>query len=220
VSYADGGVRPIERVRVGDWVLAPDQNDPTGPLKPAQVTQTFSREVDHILNFWGTEVTPGHVFLRGDGPNPGQAQCLIDILLDDGAAIRADGTLVRAATGCALGSEGDRLIPYRWQESPEGPLQEGQVRLGARFPTQDPDDCNTIQAFLQMRGLSVNAEGLIVRPDGPPCVLHGTQPPPRPEAYILARSGKTLAQLMDSPESLDDQRAFLAAPPPAGKMVH
>jgi len=32
MSYADGGVRPIEQVRVGDWVLAPDQKDATGPL--------------------------------------------------------------------------------------------------------------------------------------------------------------------------------------------
>jgi len=183
------------------------------------VTHTHSRQVDHILNFWGTEVTPGHVFLRGDGSNPGQAQCLIDILLEDGTAIRADGSLVRAATGCFLGSEGDRLIPYRWQECPDGPLQEGRVRLGVLFTAEDDGHFVTIQSFLRERRCTVDAEGLIVRPDGPPTVLRGTQPPPRPEAYILARSGKTLAELMDSPESLDDRRAFLSAPPPAGKTV-
>jgi hypothetical protein len=55
-------------------------------------------------------VTPGHVFLCGAGRFQGRHVPLIDILRDDGAVVRQDGSLMRASTGCAVGSDADRVI--------------------------------------------------------------------------------------------------------------
>jgi hypothetical protein len=88
-------------------VLSPDK---TGTLVPAPVTRTFVNDVAHVLDFHGTGVTPGHVFLCGAGRFKGRHVPLLDILRDDGAVVRQDGSLMRASTGCAVGSDADRLI--------------------------------------------------------------------------------------------------------------
>lgn len=95
-------------VRPGDMVLSPDK---TGALVPARLTRTFVNDVAHVPDFHGTGVTPGHVFLCGAGRFRGRHVPLIDILRDDGAVVRQDGSLMRASTGgCVVGSDGDRLI--------------------------------------------------------------------------------------------------------------
>ncbi|MCA3492891.1 MAG: glycoside hydrolase family protein [Rhodobacter sp.] len=107
ITLADGTTKPIAAIRPGDMVLSPDK---TGALVPARVTRTFVNDVAHVLDFHGTGVTPGHVFLCGEGRFQGRHVPLIDILRDDGAVVRQDGSLMRASTGCAVGSDGDRLI--------------------------------------------------------------------------------------------------------------
>ncbi|MCA3446095.1 MAG: hypothetical protein INF93_05140 [Rhodobacter sp.] len=69
-------------------------------LVPARVTRTFANDVAHVLDFHGTGVTPGHAFLCGAGRFQGRHVPLLDILRDDGAVVRQDGSLMRAATGC------------------------------------------------------------------------------------------------------------------------
>ncbi|MCA3526215.1 MAG: hypothetical protein INF46_09345 [Rhodobacter sp.] len=106
ITLADGTTKPVAAIRPGDMVLSPDK---TGTLVPARVTRTFVNDVAHVLDFHGTGVTSGHVFLRGAGRFKGRHVPLIDILRDDGAVVRQDGSLMRGATGCAVGSDGDRL---------------------------------------------------------------------------------------------------------------
>jgi len=115
ITLADGTTKPIAAIRPGDMVLSPDK---TGALVPARVTRTFVNDVAHVLDFHGTGVTPGHVFLCGAGRFQGRHVLLLDILRDDGAVVRQDGSLMRASTGCAVGSDGgptyaggDRLAP-------------------------------------------------------------------------------------------------------------
>ena len=89
-------------------VLSPDK---TGTLVPARVTRTFVNDAAHVPDFHGTGVTPGHVFLCGAGRFQGRHVPLIDILRNDGAVVRQDGSLMRASTGCAVGSDADRRMP-------------------------------------------------------------------------------------------------------------
>jgi hypothetical protein len=112
VDMADGSKKPIEQIKIGDEVMAYDpfaENGRSG-LSPKRVTQTHVTPNRIVIDFWGTKVTPGHVFLLGDGDAEGQHQMLMDIILDDGAVVRDDGTLIRAATGCEVGSRGDQWL--------------------------------------------------------------------------------------------------------------
>jgi hypothetical protein len=88
-------------------VLSPDK---TGTLVPARVTRTFVNDVAHVPDFHGTGVTPGHVFLCGAGRFKGRHVPLLDILRNDGAVVRQDGSLMRASIGCTVGSEADALV--------------------------------------------------------------------------------------------------------------
>ncbi|MCA3479647.1 MAG: hypothetical protein IOD00_03275, partial [Rhodobacter sp.] len=97
ILLADGTTKPIAAIRPGDMVLSPDK---TGTLEPARVTRTFVNDVAHVLDFHGTGVTPGHGFLCGAGRFKGRHVPRIDILRDDGAVVRQDGSLMRASTGC------------------------------------------------------------------------------------------------------------------------
>jgi hypothetical protein len=128
ITLADGTTRPIAAIRPGDMVLSPDR---TGILVPARVTRTFVNDVAHVLDFHGTGVTPGHVFLCGAGRFQGRHVPLIDILRDDGAVVRQDGSLMRASTGCAVGSDADRLIEVVAADGTGGRLRAGMGVAGA-----------------------------------------------------------------------------------------
>lgn len=91
-------------------VLSPDK---TGTLVPARVTRTFVNDVAHVPDFHGTGVTPGHVFLCGAGRFQGRHVPLIEILRDDGAVVRQDGSLMRASTGCVAGSGSETIRKAR-----------------------------------------------------------------------------------------------------------
>ena len=81
--------------KAGDIVVSPDK---WGRLQPGRVTRTMTNIATHILDFWGTGVTPGHVYNCADGPLKGGFAPLMDILRMDDAIMRADGTMIRAAT--------------------------------------------------------------------------------------------------------------------------
>ncbi len=55
---------------------------------------------------------------------------LTDILRDDVAVVRQDGSLMRAAIGCAVGSEDDRLIEVMAADGTTGRLRTGMRIAG------------------------------------------------------------------------------------------
>jgi len=96
--------KPIEDITPSDWVLSFDKEN---KLKPGKVTRTFQNEAKIILDFHGTFVTPGHVYYREDSKKANKFEPLIDILRADGIIRHQDGTLIRATTGCEVGSKDD-----------------------------------------------------------------------------------------------------------------
>ena len=127
ITLADGTMRAIEAIRPGDHVLSYAAD---GTLTPARVTRTFVNEDACVLDFHGTGVTPGHVFLSGAGRFAGRHVPLIDILRDDGAVVRHDGSLMRASTGEPVGSDDDA---ERVNQSPRAETARDS-RLEGPFP--------------------------------------------------------------------------------------
>lgn len=85
----DSNPKHVAEVQVGDSVLAFARAS-TGRqnrLDVARVTRTFTNEVDVILDFHGTGVTPGHVYWCGGGRFGGQFAPLIDIIRTDGVIV-------------------------------------------------------------------------------------------------------------------------------------
>lgn len=207
-SYDEGLVlskvweKPIEDIRVGDVVVSYDDQ---GRIKPGTVTRTMTNTVTHILDFWGAGVTPGHAYYCADGKFADQHVPLMDILRTDGAIMRADGTMVRAATNCEVGSMGDRLIQASaTKKLPDGswaPMTTGQVRFGTRIVLPDGKHMSFLE-MAQEEGWKVTDTGYMVGmmkgEDGtveervfhfPYCFGEEL---PKPEDYILARSDVTL----------------------------
>ncbi|WP_269584586.1 hypothetical protein [Roseibium sp. Sym1] len=126
--------KPIEEVTANDWVLSFDQD---GNLKPGRVKQTFENEAKIILDFHGTFVTPAHVYYCAGGTYEGKFVPLIDILRDDGVVQHADGSLIRASTGCEVGSEDDKpfwaFMLYEDKNGMERVREKRQLRLGTRW---------------------------------------------------------------------------------------
>jgi len=110
VTLANGTTKTIETIRAEDIVLS---YNALGNLVPSRVTRVFVNDVAHVLDFHGTGVTPGHVFLCGAGRFAGRHVPLIDILRDDGAVVRQDGCLMRASTGCVAGSGSETIRKAR-----------------------------------------------------------------------------------------------------------
>ncbi|PLW78342.1 Hint domain-containing protein [Cohaesibacter celericrescens] len=198
ITMADGSEKPIEEVEPEDWVLSYDKD---GNLKPGRVTQTFTNTAKQILDVHGLMVTPGHVTLCGDGEFEGQHVPIMDILRSDGALVMKDGSKIRAATGCPLGSIGDRFIHAIIGESqPDGRVkvsEVGQLRLGTRFINEDGEDIS-IEEIIYARGGMLTEDGYIKASiDGPKMPFRWTNNSklPKPEDYILQRSATTLSHV-------------------------
>lgn len=86
ISMWDGSKKPIEKVMKGDQVLSFDKQ---GKKVPGNVTQVMSKDVKILLNFFGTLVTPGHVYYCLGDKFTGNFATLIDILRADGAVQQA-----------------------------------------------------------------------------------------------------------------------------------
>ena len=216
----DGSKTPIERIAVNDQVQSYDPV--TGELKPGRVSRVMTQTATYILDVHGMMITPGHVTLCGkvEGEKnrfAGRHIPILDILRLDGVLVRQDGSLVRAATGCDVGSEGDRMI---W--AVPGPANDqggvdatgvGRIRLGTRHVL--PDGCEvSVHRQIIEQGLTVTEEGLLVRSPGDhPMPYHWTftEDLPQPEDYVLGRSCVTLAAIYAANE-WEGTGPVLAAP--------
>ena len=197
IDMWDGTQKPIEEVEADDLVLSYDAE---GALRPGRVVRTFRKEAAHVLDLFGLMVTPGHSTLCGEGKYAGQHVPILDILRTDGAIVAKDGTLIRAATGCKVGSDKDRhvrLLVGRQSEGGMAAWTEGPVRLGTRVILEDGRDF-AIGDILRAAGGTLGEDGLVRGPgeaEGAPLHLDFLTALPKPEDYILARSGLTLEEI-------------------------
>lgn len=197
IDMADGSRKPIERVRIGDWVLAYQGEAAMGrgALLPRKVTQTFATPGRLVLDFHGTKVTPGHVFLCGDGPYEGRYRMLLDILCDDGAVVARDGRRLRAATNFEVGGPEDAMIEVVCVgDGGTGVRARGTVRAGTRLIWSDGGESTLFEA-IRANGFRILEDGRVVRPGEEPQPLYFGGDLPKPEDYVLRRSGLTLADL-------------------------
>ncbi|MEP2781125.1 MAG: hypothetical protein ABJP33_01650 [Pseudoruegeria sp.] len=177
-----------DQMKAGDLVMSPDK---WGRLQPGRVTRTMTNIATHILNFWGTGVTPGHAY-----------NCA------DGALMRSNGTMFRSTTNCDVGSMGDMMIhASATLQKPDGSWTEpkaGKVRFGTRIILPDGRHMSLME-LAASEGWRVSDDGYMVSTmkgeDGElqeqkflfP-YAHGEELP-KPEGYILARSAVTLEDI-------------------------
>ncbi|MEP5821271.1 hypothetical protein [Tateyamaria sp.] len=195
-----------DQMQAGDLVVSPDK---WGRLQPGRVTRTMTNTATHILDFWGTGVTPGHAYNCADGPLKGGFAPIMDILRMDGALMRSDGTMFRSTTNCDVGSTGDRIIHAEATiQKPDGtwtPKKRGQIRFGTRISTPDGTKSVSVMEIAERQGWSLSDDGYMVGKiegaDGtvqegqfPFPYTHGAELP-KPEAYILTRSQVTLEDI-------------------------
>ena len=197
IELADGTRKPIERIAVGDSVLAFDDEAQAGrgALVSRRVTQLFATPDRAVLDFHGLRVTPGHVFLCGDGPQAGSFRMLLDILCDDGAIVDREGRLVRAATNGLVGTREDASVEIAYVTEPDSRAwRRARLRAGTRLCLPEGGS-TTVLACLQDEGYRLRSDGLVECDGEAPQPLPWFGVPPRPEDYVLARSGLTLAEL-------------------------
>lgn len=212
ITMSDGSTKRIDQIVAGDMVMSYDKD---GKLTAGRVKRTMVNTVKYVLDMFGTGVTPGHVYLCGDGKFAGQHVPLIDILRSDGAIIREDGTKVRATTGCDVGSPEDALIwAITGTRGPDGIVvnDSAQIRLGTRIIT---DECNDISIAEIIKSLGGIVEDGLIKPtpnsDGIPFHWQFSSTLPRPEDYILKRSDLTLNEIYTAAE-WEDVQPKLQAP--------
>lgn len=194
-----------DQMQVGDLVVSYDEQ---GRLQPGPVVRTMTNTATHILDFWGTGVTPGHAYHCADGPLKGGFAPIMDILRMDGALMRSNGALFRSTTNCDVGSMGDMMIhASATLQKPDGSWTEpkkGKVRFGTRIILPD----GRHMSFMEMaasEGWRISDDGYMVGmmkgEDGTVAerVFHfpyryGAELP-KPEDYILKRSAVTLEDI-------------------------
>ena len=207
ILMSDGSEKSIEEIQPGDMVKSYDKD---GKLVAGRVKQTFVKEVEHVLDFFGTGVTPGHVYYCGAGKFKGQHVPLIDILRDDGGVVAADGTLIRAATGMPIGSENDVKMVWavRGTKTSSGAFQVSErkkIRLSTRVITEAGSDLSVADILKGVEAY-VNKNAMIQVDQNSdtemPFLWTFSESIPKPEDYVLLRSGLTLAEVQN-PGELD-----------------
>ena len=199
ITLSDGTTIPIESIAPGDLILS---YDAAGTLVPGRVTRTFRNEVSHLLDVHGLKVTPGHVTLCGDGMFAGRHVPIIDILLSDGALVKADGTLVRMAIDKPVGSVEDRFVKVLHaltaEDARSGRLREGEMRVGTLLFDRDGAPVSVLDC-LHTEGLIFDPEtGLVAKLGEAANPLHWFGALPRSEDYILRRSREMLEEVLVS----------------------
>lgn len=199
--------KPIEEVTANDWVLSFDNG---GRLKPGRVKRTFENEAKIILDFHGVFVTPAHVYYCAGGAYEGKFVPLIDILRDDGVVQYQDGTLIRAATGCEVGSEDDKpfwaFLLYEDEHGMERIREKRQLRLGTRWMMPDGKHFS-MREYMEGCGIELiesgELEGYIrFKNTGLTTVFAWTLSDtlPNPEDFVLRRSQTTLEAIYRASE--------------------
>ncbi|EEE35275.1 conserved hypothetical protein [Rhodobacteraceae bacterium KLH11] len=190
--------KPISEIKPGDLVVSYDKE---GRIYPGPVSRTMRNRVKHVLDFWGTGVTPGHAYFCADGKFKGQHVPLLDILRTDGTIMKSDGTQIRAATGCEVGSIHDRLVhAVAGDKQPDGQIairEQGQVRLGTRVILEN-DEQHCVLDILNANGAQITEDGYIRSGAGGakvPLSWTFSEQLPKPEDYILRRSKVTLEEI-------------------------
>ena len=194
--------KPIEEVRATDTVVS---FDTLGKLVPGHVTRTMTNDVKIILDFHGTFVTPGHVYWCAGGRFAGRYAPLIDILRDDGVIQHQDGRLIRAATGCDVGSPDDEEFwafkLYTDDQGNERVQAKTKLRFGTRWMMPNGHHFS-MRDFMEHLGVE------ILR-DGPyrgyarwqqtghtmPFAWVLSDSLPNPEDFVLTRSGTSLQDI-------------------------
>ena len=205
--------KPIEAVVADDVVVSFDEN---GNLVPGRVTRTFRNDAKIVLDFFGTGVTPGHVYYRADSDKAHKFETLIDILRSDGVIQNQEGTLIRAATGLPVDDVRDGYVQVVTGQLDDGGRvvirDQGKLRLGTRFISDDGKDV-CVADLITAGGGVVDEDGLICVGECEPMPFHWTFSAvlPKPEDYILQRSGTTLEDIYKAAE-WEDQRPVMPAP--------
>lgn len=215
IEMADGSQKPIEDIRPEDQVMSFDKD---GRKVAGRVTRTMTNESKIILDFHGTFVTPGHVYYCAGGKFEGGFAPLIDILRDDGVVQHEDNTLIRAATGCKVGSELDAEIWVLGIEADANGVYHEKIRkklrLGTRFIIPDGSSIS-IAEDLRKIGMRARADGFVEHIVTGQKALYqwpvGGQMPPNPEDYVLQRSGTTLEDIYRAGE-WEGQRPQMPTP--------
>jgi len=205
--------KPIEDIAEGDLVISFDKN---GDLCPSKVKRLFNKDAKVILDFFGTGVTPGHVYYRADTHEEHKFQTLIDIIRDDGVIETTDGILIRASTGLLIDDPRDASVQAITGEVLDNGAvavrERGKLRLGTRFITDDGGDY-CIADLISVLGAEVGDDGLIRVGSGEPKPFHWDLDDvlPKPEDYVLKRSGTSLDEIYQASE-WESQRPHLPAP--------
>lgn len=208
ISMFDGSRKRIAEIRPHDVVASFDDK---GRKVSGTVTRIFEGRTEILLNLHGQmDVTPGHLFLCGDGPRAHEFVPIMDILMKDWSIVHEDGHLIRASTWCDLGTpEDQQIMIFLGQRTPNPRtgvagfrvLEQGLIRLGAVLDAPDLGN-PTVRAYLQSLGASVTADGQI-RDDATGRIsraLHWTLNTrlPRPEDHVLRQSKLTLKQVLQA----------------------
>lgn len=190
--------KPIEQVKVGDYVVSHDKN---GNMVPGYVPRVMENRAKNLLDFWGTGVTPGHAYFCADGRFKGEHVPVLDILRSDGAFVNLDGQVVRAATNFEVGSREDGFVSVvtglTRADGTVNVKQSRRIRLGTRFKDTD-GETRTVLDVIQRENWLLHDDGLVSRThvdEKRPFHLHFMDRIPKPEDYILERSNLTLAQI-------------------------
>jgi len=193
--------KPIATIRKGDIVVSFDKKD---NLVPGTVTRTFENEFKILLDYFGTRVTPGHVYFR---PDSKKFETLLDILRDDGMIQNVEGKNIRAVTNVPVGDPRDGFVWAITQECKDGILVEkerGRIHLGTRFIV----DGTTSQCVAD----EIEAKGGTVGNSAPePFVWEHGATLPKPEDFVLEASGATLVDIYKAGE-WESRRPHMPAP--------
>lgn len=161
IEMADGTTKPIEDIRLGDEVLAfdADADGGQGAKVPKRVTQLHRTENQPLINFHGTHVTPGHVYLTGEGT----FLPIIEILQNDGTVVNSDGKVIRARTGWEVGSREDNAIPIGYPDGDE--IKLTTMRAGTLYGGKD-NVAYTIEQMMNSRGYHMMSDGRFIGVEG------------------------------------------------------
>lgn len=194
--------KPIEDIAASDVVVSFNKQ---GHLVPGEVTRTMTNNAKIILDFHGTFVTPGHVYWCAGGKFEGKYAPLIDILRDDGVIQHQDGTLIRASTGCEVGTPDDEEFyvfkVYTDAQGNERVRDRTKLRYGTRW-MKDNGEHFTMREYMEGIGVEIIQDG--PRKGYARWIESGMTMPfawvlsetlPKPEDFVLARSATSLEDI-------------------------